>query len=235
MCAATSNLQNCIMWQKTKMKKRIGCLHAHYSNINFIETALSSYDVELSHFVDPGLMQRVTTDHSFNESDAEMKVKEQVEWIAKCGVDAILITCTNYIALLNKDQLNIDNMPIILIDEPFFEAICEIQQPHMIVFTNPATVSGTMTRLQQFAKVPLDIEAVVIENTFELVMSGRTKEYKQAVSSFLKKQIEDGEKVISVAQLSMAAAAEETSPAIIHPLNTLASSIVSRIGLNKKT
>ncbi len=221
------------MWQKTKMKKRIGCLHAHYSNIDFIETALASYDVELSHFVDPGLMQRVSADQSFNESDAEIKVKEQVEWIAQCGVEAILITCTNYIALIKKDQLNID-MPIILIDEPFFEAICKIQERQMIVFTNPATVSGTMTRLQQFAKVPLDIEVVVIENTFELVMSGRTKEYKQAVSSFLKKQIEDGEKVISVAQLSMVAAAEGTSPAIIHPLNTLVSAIVSQIGLNKK-
>jgi glutamate racemase len=221
------------MWQKTKMKKRIGCLHAHYSNIDYIETALSSYDVELSHFVDPGLMHRVTADQIFNEAEAEMKVKEQVEWIAKCDVDAILITCTNYIALLKKDQLNID-VPLILIDEPFFEAISEIQEPQLIVFTNPGTVSGTMTRLRQYAKVPLDIEVVVIENTFELVMSGRNEEYKQTVSNFLKKQIVDGHRVVSVAQLSMAAAAEETSPAILHPLNTLVSAIVSQIGLNKK-
>lgn len=215
------------------MKKKIGCLHAHYSNIDYIESALASYDVELSHFVDPGLMHRVTADESFKESDAEKKVKEQVEWIAKCGVDAILITCTNYIALLKKDQLKI-NVPIILIDEPFFEAICEIQAPQMIVFTNPATVSGTMNRLKQYAKVPLDIEAVVIENTFELVMSGRNEEYKQAVSNFLKKQIANGQRVVSVAQLSMVAAAAETSPAIINPLTTLASYIVSRFGLKQK-
>ena len=107
----------------SKLKKKIGCLHAHYSNIDYIETALSAYDIELSHFVDPGLMQRVGTDESFTVVDAEKKVKDQVEWIAQTGVDAILITCTNYIALLKEETLNV---PIIKIDEPYFEAICKI-------------------------------------------------------------------------------------------------------------
>ena len=86
------------------MRKRLGCLHAHYSNIEYIEDALSLYDVELIHFVDPALMYRVTSDENFKVADAQKKVKEQIEWIAQYNVDAILITCTNYIALLPEEE-----------------------------------------------------------------------------------------------------------------------------------
>lgn len=215
-----------------KLKKKIGCLHAHYSNIDYIESALSSYEIELSHFVDPGLMQRVTNDPSFTVVEAEKKVKDQVEWIAQSGVDAILITCTNYIALLKEEQ---PSVPIIKMDEPYFEAICEIQEPQTIVFTNPDTVPGTMNRLQQFAKLhkkTLDIEVMVIENTFELIMRGQKEEYVQEVSNALEKLVRNQKRVVSVAQLSMVAAAQqverETSMTIINPLHTLVSSIVTQ-------
>ena len=43
-----------------KLGKRLGCLHAHYSNIEYIENAFAPYNIELIHFVDPGLMYQVT-------------------------------------------------------------------------------------------------------------------------------------------------------------------------------
>jgi hypothetical protein len=217
------------------MKKRIGCLHAHYSNIDYIEIALSAYDVELSHFVDPGLMVRVMTDPDFAESDAQRKVKEQVEWVVQSGVDAVLITCTNYIALLGELSTNV---PIIKMDEPYFEALCQTDQPQTILFTNPDTVQGTMNRLQQYAKSKqkmLDIEVQVIENTFALIMSGKKDEYQNEVYNFLKKY---QQRVVSVAQLSMVSAAQqveqETSQTIINPLNTLVKSLVKQLNLNGK-
>lgn len=217
------------------MKKKIGCLHAHYSNIDYIEKALSAYNVELSHFVDPGLMYRVMNDPDFTEFSAKRKVKEQVEWVAQSGVDAVLITCTNYIALLGELS---SNVPIIKMDEPYFEAICQIKQPQTIVFTNPDTVSGTMDRLQQFAKThqkTLDIEVKVIENTFELIMSGKKDEYQKEVYDFLKKY---QNRVVSVAQLSMVGAAQqvecETSQTIINPLNALVTSMVKQLHLEAK-
>ena len=106
-----------------KLGKRLGCLHAHYSNIEYIENAFAPYNIELIHFVDPGLMNQVTKNKNFRESEAQRKVIEQIEWIAQCQVDAILITCTNYIALLQEDQLS-TSVPIIKIDEPFFDYIC---------------------------------------------------------------------------------------------------------------
>ena len=60
------------------------------------------------------------------------KVKEQIEWMISCDVDAILITCTNYIALLEDETLFDPSIPIIKIDEPYFESICK-QQPQFIL------------------------------------------------------------------------------------------------------
>ncbi|MEH7096536.1 hypothetical protein [Neobacillus vireti] len=223
-----------------ELKKRLGCLHAHYSNIEYIENALSSYEIELIHFVDPALMYRVTSDESFKVVDAQNKVKEQIEWIAQCNVDAILITCTNYIAILQEEHLSI-SVPIIKIDEPYFEYISNITQPQTILFTNPATVNGTMERLNQYAynhQKSLDIEVFVINNTFELIMQGLKQEYNQEISKFLNKIIKE-DKVISVAQLSMVDASKEveykTSKPIINPLDTLISSVVSQLKIGKKT
>ena len=221
------------------MRKRLGCLHAHYSNIEYIENAFSPFNIELIHFVDPALMYRVTSDENFQESDAQIKVKEQIEWIAQCNVDAILITCTNYIAILKEDELSI-SVPIIKIDEPFFDYICNIQQPQTILFTNPATVEGTVERLKRHAykhQKSLDLEVIVINNTFELIMQGLKEEYDQEISKFLN-QIINEKKVISVAQLSMVDASQQveykTAKTVINPLNTLVSSIVNQLELENK-
>lgn len=223
-----------------ELRKRLGCLHAHYSNIEYIENAFSLFNIELIHFVDPALMYRVTLNENFQESDAQFKVKEQIEWIAQCNVDAILITCTNYIAILQEDQLSI-SVPIIKIDEPFFDYLCNIQQPQTILFTNPATVEGTVERLKHHAnnhQKSLDLEVSVINSTFELIMQGLKEEYDQEIAKFLNQIIKDTKKVISVAQLSMVDASQQveykTSKTIINPLITLVSYIVNQLKLEKK-
>ncbi|PHD55875.1 hypothetical protein [Bacillus wiedmannii] len=223
-----------------ELRKRLGCLHAHYSNIEYIENAFSLFNIELIHFVDPALMYRVTLNDNFQESDAQFKVKEQIEWIAQCNVDAILITCTNYIAILQEDQLSI-SVPIIKIDEPFFDYLCNIQQPQTILFTNPATVEGTVERLKHHAnnhQKSLDLEVIVINSTFELIMQGLKEEYDQEIAKFLNQIIKDTKKVISVAQLSMVDASQQveykTSKTIINPLITLVSYIVNQLKLEKK-
>ena len=208
---------------------KLACLHAHYSNISYIEQSLSKDNLELVHFVDPGLMDRLTNDKSFQKLDAQKKVKDQLEWIANSNVDAILITCTNYIALLNEDELSI-SIPIIKIDEPFFEAICNIETPQAIVFSNPATVEGTMTRLNQYAKSnakTIDVEVFIVENPFDLFMNGLQEEYNQAIAAYLNKMLMEEDKVISVAQLSMVNASQQVERTslkkIINPLQTLSS------------
>ena len=213
------------------MKKKVGCLHAHHSNIDYIEQAFRSIkEIELVHFVDPGLMQRVTE----GAEGLSLKVKEQLEWMAGCNVDAILITCTNYIALLKEEQLAL-SMPIIKIDEPYFATICEEAHPQTILFTNPATVEGTMKRLQQFAKhhdKAIEIEAKVIDDTFELIMQGKKEAYNKAILQFLH-EIVNEQQSISVAQLSMVEAAQqfdkEMGTAVIHPLQALVRAVFTQL------
>ncbi len=86
------------------LKQRVGCLHAHHSNIAYVERAFASYEVELVHFVEPGLMRRVSSDPHFSSDDASRKVEEQLSWMSQSDLDVILITCTNYIALAEKAQ-----------------------------------------------------------------------------------------------------------------------------------
>lgn len=220
------------------MTKRIGCLHAHYSNIEYIKKSLSTYNIELLHFVDPGLMYRVTHDENFQEKAAQTKVKEQIEWMASCQLDAILITCTNYIAILNEESISV---PIIKIDEPYFEYICNIQEPQVIFFTNPATVKGTMERLTNYADMrrkSVDIEVSVINNTFELFMQGKKEEYDYEITKYIRQKMNHEKKVISVAQLSMVNASRQvesqTSKNIINPLDTLISTMVRQLGIETK-
>ncbi|WP_416825650.1 hypothetical protein [Ectobacillus polymachus] len=204
------------------MKRKIGCLHAHHSNIAYIEQALSLYNIECIHFVDPGLMYH----HNWNETSLQNKVKEQLAWIEGCDFDAIVITCTNYIAILGEASSL--SVPIIKIDEPFFATICEVQKPLAMFFTNPETVSGTTKRLQEYAsrmKTSLDVEIILIDGVFDLLMQGQIEEYKSSVAKSLN-QFQASNKILSVAQLSMVDSANEVqktnSITIINPLDSLA-------------
>ena len=208
------------------LKKRLGCLHAHYSNIEYIEhTFQNDEDIELIHFVDPGVMQQI----SKGMDNLARKVREQIEWIASCDVDAILITCTNYIALLQDDAAFDSSIPIIKIDEPYFESICNVQQP--------ITVEGTMARLHQYAKhheKSVTVVAKVIEQTFDLLMQGKKEAYSDVILQTLL-SLTDEQRLISVAQLSMVEAAqqfeEQTAISVIHPVKPLVAVVKKSIGI----
>ncbi|KOS63212.1 hypothetical protein FJQ98_24505 [Lysinibacillus agricola] len=213
------------------MRKKLGCLHAHHSNIEYIEQAFQNMEkIELVHFVDPGLIQQV----SKGAEELAFKVKEQLEWMESCNIDAILITCTNYIALLEEEQLEL-SIPIIKIDEPYFETICEENKPQTILFTNPETVEGTMNRLQQYAlshEKSINAEVKVIDNTFELIMQGKKDAYNNAIIQTLH-DVAGEQQHISVAQLSMVEAARqfeiESDVTIIHPLKSLVKFVMRSI------
>ncbi|PNQ80880.1 hypothetical protein [Paenibacillus sp. F4] len=222
------------------LKQRVGCLHAHHSNIAYVERAFASYEVELVHFVDPGLMRRVSLDPNFSAADASRKVEEQLKWIAQSDIDIILITCTNYIVLAEKAQLTMPT-PVIALDEPFFHEICDDLLPRTLVFTNPATVEGTMKRLYHTATllgkpdISSMIEVKVVEDAFELIMQGREDEYKELlVRSLYELREADPSRELVVAQLSMVDAALqvelETGQTIGNPLRSLSNSIEDLLG-----
>ncbi|MFS0784495.1 hypothetical protein [Bacillus sp. 1P06AnD] len=212
------------------MKKTIGVLHAHHSNIPYIERIINPHTTNALHFVDPGLLHRISQSEMFPDHTAQHRVKGQLEWISSCHVDAILITCTNYIACL--DELSIAfNIPLLKIDEPLFQFLCSHQERHTLFFTNPKTVPGTMKRLQEYSQLldtPVNTQVDIIEGAFDLLMKGRKQEHDQRVSSYIiEKSRKEGS--YAVCQLSMVDAAEQAehriSSPIIQPLRLLKEAI----------
>ncbi len=221
----------------TAAKFRLGCLHMHHSNIAYIDGIVAPDRVEVLHFVDPGLMRRIGSDPSFTRDQAEAQVRRQLDWMASCGLDAILITCTNYIAMLADEPLDL-MIPVIKIDEPFFADLLQQPSPHLLLFTNPATVEGTMRRFHEYADRAghqPSIEIEVMPGTFELVMAGKTEEYAAVVADQLRELVRSGRyEAISVGQLSMAESAlriaAETGVSIGNPLDSLRLHLAHELG-----
>lgn len=209
--------------------KQIGCLHAHHSNIPLIEGILTDLPIQMSHFVDPGvfpILKRDTDSHPATD-----RVMNELKWIEKTGVDMILITCTNYIALLEDIKLEF-HIPIMKIDEPFFEKLKQTTKPVQILFTNEGTVAGTMDRLHKYLGSRLDfpIRYEVIPKAFELYMQGKATEHDALISKALTAQNFE-KNTIAVAQLSMSneaiAYSQQTGMHIIHPLLALKNHLLS--------
>ncbi|NMI07306.1 hypothetical protein HF638_25255 [Paenibacillus sp. SZ31] len=223
----------------------IGCFHAHYSNIALIEEALAPYDVELVHYVDPGL-DRLKHDADFSDVVIHEKVAQTLHWIAECHADAILVTCTLFATVLEQEATQVP-VPVIGIDDPLLQEMRRVPGEYIIMFTNPATVEGTMARvneaLQQedesgqfYVANVSKTEAVCIPGTFELIMRGDQKGYLEAVREGLQQIAEQylGKRVIA-AQLSMAPAAAQvatdTGLAIHSPLALLATYLEKNLGV----
>lgn len=220
--------------------KRIGCFHAHYSNIELIDNALSAYDVECVHYVDPGL-DRIKNDADFTHELAERKVLDTLNWIANSHVDAILVTCTFFTAIL-RDDVHRMPVPVVKIDDPLFHDLLRQDEPIVLVFTNPNTVEGSLDQLRRFYErhgVTLDAETRILPGTFELIMQGRKEQYVDEVADGLIHIVrEQSGKRLVAAQLSMVPAArraeEATGATIGNALSSLAEYLSRSLSLEMK-
>lgn len=225
----------------------IGCFHAHYSNIALIEETLAPYEVELVHYVDPGL-DRLKHDADFSEVVIHEKVAQSLQWIAKCHADAILVTCTLFAAVLEQEATQVP-VPVIGIDDPLLQEMRRVTGDYIIAFTNPATVEGTMARLNQALQLENEngqlhvattqTEAVCIPGTFELIMRGDQQGYLTAVREGLQQIAEQHPgKTVVAAQLSMAPAAAQVTIdrgiPIHSPLALLATYLEKNLGVARQ-
>ncbi|MFS0859087.1 hypothetical protein AB3M99_22205 [Paenibacillus taichungensis] len=230
------------------MMMTIGCFHAHYSNIVLIEEALAPYEVELVHYVDPGL-DRLKHDADFTEAVTHEKVSQTLQWIAHCHADAILVTCTLFAAVLEQEVQNVP-VPVVGIDDPLLQEMQQNPGEYILAFTNPATIEGTMARVnlalqqddedeQRNRSEGVEIEAVLIPGTFELIMRGDKEGYLSAVSTGLQQLAEQyPDNTVVAAQLSMAPAAvrvtSDTGMAIYSPLASLAAYLEKKLNIVRR-
>ncbi|MFS3915554.1 hypothetical protein ACL9ST_15000 [Bacillus australimaris] len=211
---------------------RLHCLHAHPSNISYIEDAFPGKLFDVHHIVDSSFMERAKQDPAFDlhlqQTYAIYRLMQERE------ADLILLTCTQYIAALG-DQQHLFQQPIVPIDEPLFEQICERKGPLQLVFSNPDTVEGTMHRLYAYAQErgkQVEAEILVLEDVFHLCLNGEMKAYHERIMEQLRRSVKQ-HREICVMQLSMVHAAQqvehETGVSIIHPLSSLKSFVHQKI------
>lgn len=234
-------------FQGASMMMTIGCFHAHYSNIALIEETLAPYEVELVHYVDPGL-DRLKHDADFTEAVTHEKVSQTLQWIVHCHADAILVTCTLFAAVLEQEAQHVP-VPVIGIDDPLLQEIQQNPGEYILAFTNPATIEGTMARVnlalqqddedeQRHEAVTIKTEAVLIPGTFELIMRGEKEGYLTAVSTGLQQIAEQfPDNTVVAVQLSMAPAAARvtsgTGLLIYSPLASLAAYLEKKLRLKR--
>lgn len=189
------------------MRPLMICLHAAESNVEIIEQSLSDIPFEIYHVVDTYLLTMIREQRPFNEQKdyAFNKIMELIEQ----RPTFILITCTNYIVLLDQIELK-TNIPILKIDELLFEQLKEVQAPIKMLFTNKQTIEGTMARLKQTIPSELDIEVIFIPEVFDWYLAGDRLRHDQKVLSTLL-ELDASQHIIVVAQLSMANSAESYS------------------------
>ncbi|MBD3861129.1 hypothetical protein IEE86_15450 [Bacillus sp. 28A-2] len=204
---------------------RLHCLHAHPSNMSYIEDVFRDTAFELHHTVDSSFIERVTQDPAFDHHKQQAYAINRL--MQEREADLILITCTQYIAALGDQQL-LFRQPIVPIDEPLLELICQKKGPLQLVFSNPATVEGTMERLESYAKErgkQIDAEAIVMEDIFHLCLNGDMQAYEERIKEQLRRCMKQKRGDICVMQLSMVHAAQqiekETGVPIVHPLSPL--------------
>ncbi|TQK74616.1 hypothetical protein FB479_101218 [Brevibacillus sp. AG162] len=221
---------------------RIACLHGHYSNISLLSDAFAAFDVELIHFVDPGLLLQNagTPVHTTEQSHA--KLRDQLAWMQSCTVDAIMITCTQYAGLVTPEDEATATVPIFTIDGPFFHEIAQHTEPQVLLFSNPATVQPTLERLVKHGhsyNLHPEIQVSIVENAFALLMENKQEAYREAIKDALYQLHQTfPDQPIAVAQLSMAPVADEFAMendcTISHPLHSLTSQMSATLQLRSK-
>ncbi|WP_409174713.1 hypothetical protein [Brevibacillus fortis] len=222
---------------------RIACLHGHYSNISLLSDAFAAFDVELIHFVDPGLLLQNAGTHVHTKEQSHAKLREQLSWMQSCAVDAIVITCTQYAALVTPEDEEFATVPIFTIDGPFFHELARYIEPQVLLFSNPATVQPTMERLVQHAhshNLHPELQVHIVENAFALLMENKQEAYREAIKDALSQLHQTfPDQPIAVAQLSMAPVADqfakENGCTISHPLHSLTSQMSATLRLRSKS
>lgn len=130
------------------MRPLMICLHASELNIEIMERSLHEMPFEVRHVVDTHLLHIIREQQSLAEQKNYIftKMMELIEQEPAL----ILVTCTNYIVLLEQMEL-VTSIPILKIDELLFEQLKSSHLPLKILFTNKQTIEGTMTRLKNIS------------------------------------------------------------------------------------
>ena len=81
---------------------RLHCLHAHPSNISYIDDAFYDTGFDLHHIVDSSFMERAKQDPAFDLEQQQTYAINRL--MQEEEADLVLLTCTQYIAALGSSS-----------------------------------------------------------------------------------------------------------------------------------
>lgn len=148
------------------------CIHAHHSNIEWLEKTLSEY--QLKHIVIENLVQVK------NPSEVKKQVRQKLHALAANDVTCFVSTCTYFSAYLPGNN----SIPIIALDELLFKSIAH-EPIIQLAFTNEGTIHATLARYEKFKNPNQEFSVHLIDDAFDKVMSGDLKAYKEIVEKGL--------------------------------------------------
>lgn len=169
------------------------CVHAHESNKQWIDQTLP--DKEIRHII---------LDHLIEETEnftVKKYVLSQLNTLRNKETSCFISTCSYFSAHLPE----VYDLPIIALDTLLFQRICE-EAKLQLVFTNEATIKGTLARYGHFKKKDQILSVHLIPNIFEILMAGDLSTYKRLLQEGLKEL--DDTIPFAVGQLSMEIAVE---------------------------
>lgn len=176
---------------------KVACLHAHHSNKKYIDQLFS----DVAHTVKPRIRKA--------------EILATLEMLSQ-QADVVYMTCTDYIAQIEGESVAPN---IIKIDAPFFQLLAERTGVQTLIFTNTATINGTIARLHRTGKA-VNYEIIMIEQAYELLLNGHKEAHDRLVIQKLTELSTTGRN-LAVAQLSLVDAAEAVDATILHPLMSL--------------
>lgn len=175
--------------------KKILCIHAHESNIYYLDKLLRVFRCTIEHRV-INLMD--------NTKKSKEILKKEINSYLSEDIAVCILTCTEHSSMVDEDSIN--GVSILKIEEPIIEKLLYDHNDKVLVFTNPNTVDLTVNKIKnskyQFQNYKIDI----IPESFDLILKNEKTLYKNLILDYISKESKD----IYLMQLSMSIVQEES-------------------------
>ena len=116
--------------------KKILCIHAHESNIYYLDKLLRVFPCTIEHRV-INLMD--------NTKKSKEILKKEINSYLSEDIAVCILTCTEHSSMVDED--NINGVSILKIEEPLIEKLLYDHNDKVLVFTNPNTVELERSRV----------------------------------------------------------------------------------------
>lgn len=180
--------------------KKIVCIHAHQSNIDYLDRMLEPFPCTVQH--------EVIQLTEGNSDDSAVLKKKILRFLSQETV-ACFLTCTVHCGLIKEKVLQ--GIPILKIEDPIIETLSSDLNDKVLLFTNPATVDLTMSKVQKRIsrkQSNQNYEVEVIPDIFDLISKNKKNLYRTALLESIKTKT----KTVYLMQLSMSLITDEYLP-----------------------